>query len=124
MDDSPEKDSLPSVLLFGQKKFDWIESVKDLKVRKALIYLIAVREGCCESLWKTERNPHADYFVSSMEVLTYCEAIGWLHQVYGEDAHFLWLDPESTTLKKSSPRWLLAICDGILSFVQARVKGY
>lgn len=85
---------------------------------------MAAREGCCEHLWKMEKNPHAEYAVTSMEVWSHNVGIEILREIYKEECNFNWIDPESTVLKKASPRWLLAMCDGILSFVEAKQRGY
>jgi len=114
---------LGDVFTFGHKEYDWVQELTTPQLQKAAAYLIAVREGCCDYLWRMQHNPEQPAAVGQMELRMFSWAMGALHGVFGWDEFpFDTFPDQEVALTKPSPRWLLSLCDSVLSIMERRAE--
>lgn len=111
----------PSIYTWGQQAFDWIYSLEDAELYSAASDLLAVREACCEDLWRIEKNPHQVWAPNQTECRKYSNAIKKLKKKY-DDFPFDPLDNGEGYSTNPSPRWLLTLCENALHFLNKKLK--
>ncbi|MCL0035782.1 toll/interleukin-1 receptor domain-containing protein [Thermodesulfovibrionales bacterium] len=112
---------VPSIYLWGQQAFDWIHSLEDAELYGIASDLLAVREACCEDLWRIEKNPHQIFTPNQTECRQYSNAIKKLQKKY-DDFPFDPLDDGEGYSTNLSLRWLLTLSEKALHFLNKKLK--